>query len=87
ACGGRRKTQPTVRDGLTTTASDAIKNLVSAGFKNTPSKDGTVNVLNKGDKTYTFYSRSKTTGLPSAELKIGGNSKKNIAVKIRFENP
>lgn len=26
-------------------------------------------------------------GLPSAELKIGGNSKKNIAVKIRFENP
>lgn len=68
-------------------ASDAIKNLVSAGFKNTPSKDGTVNVLTKGDKTYTFYSRSKTTGLPSAELKIGGNSKKNIAVKIRFENP
>lgn len=33
-------------------ASDAIKNLVSAGFKNTPSKDGTVNVLTKGENIH-----------------------------------
>ncbi len=30
------------------------------------------------------FSPFLVAGLPSAELKIGGNSKKNIAVKIRF---
>ncbi|MCE4079620.1 hypothetical protein [Pseudomonas nitroreducens] len=68
-------------------ASEAIRNLEAEGYKNTPSKDGTVNVLTKDGKTYTFYSNSKTTGLPSAELKINGNTRKDIAVKIRFEKP
>ena len=64
------------------TQASAISTLEMSGYRKTLSKDGSVTVLVKGDKTYRFYPSSTSTGQPSASLTIEG-IKKQI-VKLRF---
>ncbi|MCG8296596.1 hypothetical protein, partial [Pseudomonas entomophila] len=64
------------------TQASAIKILESNGYKKTVSKDGSVTVLEHGEKTYRFYPSSTSTGQPSASLSIAGVKKP--VTKIRF---
>lgn len=64
------------------TQASAISTLEMSGYRKTLSKDGSVTVLVKGDKTYRFYPSSTSTGQPSASLTIEGIKKP--VVKLRF---
>lgn len=66
-----------------TTPAEAIKALESNGYKKTFSADGTVAILEKGDRIYRFYPKSTSTDEPSASLNIVGIKK--AILKIRFK--
>ena len=58
----------------------AQNNLAKAGFASRTSKDGSAVVMTKGKFQYTFYSNAKSTGTPSASIKIDNQE----VAKIRF---
>ncbi|WP_326520649.1 hemagglutinin repeat-containing protein [Xanthomonas sp. 3058] len=60
----------------------AIETLEANGYTKSFSKDGAVTMLEKGDKIYTFYPKSRSGEVPSASLKIKGQ--KRDVVKLRF---
>jgi RHS repeat-associated protein len=76
--GATRKSPPQVR--TSSSVKDAQKSLEKSGYVRAESKDGKATVLSKDGKSYTFYKESKSTGGPSADVKVDG---KTVA-KIRF---
>ncbi|WP_171014220.1 hypothetical protein, partial [Chitinivorax sp. B] len=80
-----RKSAAQVHTDLT--PDQAIENLVANGYSKNMSKDGTVSILENGNKTYRFYPKSTgggvagaSSGIPSASVEVGGK----VVTKLRF---
>ncbi len=69
------------------TQTQAIDNLAANGFSKALSKDGTVTIMNKGEKTYRFYPFSTGGGVAGAESGVPSASVSvmdKIVTKLRF---
>ncbi|MDT9677338.1 hypothetical protein F6R97_22630 [Pseudomonas sp. JV414] len=68
-----------------TTPAEAIKMLEFNGYTKSFSKDGTVSILVKGDRTYRFYPKSTSTNEPTASLDIAGIKKTIVKIRLKGE--
>lgn len=69
------------------TQSQAIENLVANGYVKTMSKDGTLTIMNSGDKAYRFYPQSTGGGIAGAPNGVPSASASfldAIIAKLRF---
>ena len=62
------------------TAEEFGRNLEASGFVKSMSRDGKVVNYTAGNKTYSVYSRTTSTGGPSAQLRVNGET----ILKIRL---
>ena len=58
------------------------KNLEADGYTKSTSRDGNATNYTKGDRTYSVYSKSASTGEPSAQLRVQGEG---TVAKIRLK--
>ena len=70
-----------VRNVTNVTAEEFGRNLKASGFVKSMSRDGKVVNYTAGNKTYSVYSRTTSTGGPSAQLRVNGETILKISLR------